>query len=113
MLIKTVTLSGKPITYSPLEALPFAVESALKQLNTKDTVYWCLHDTVTTASIHTTELPGGRWETQASGSVKIGKTDAATDRFFEPKMTSFTIHYRLGKNELGLPEAEVVSFKKA
>ncbi len=112
MLIKTVTLSGKAVTYSPKEALPFAVENALKQLNTKDEVFWCMHDSVTTTSIHTTELPGGGWEAQASGSVKIGKTHAATDRFFEPKTTNFTIHYRLGKNDLGLPEAEVVSFKK-
>lgn len=111
MLIKAVTRQGTAVPYSPEEALPFAVEYGTKRLSTSEKIYWVIRDSVKQDSIHYNQLPEGSWEAVAEGTAKIGHTVTAQDLFMEPKETKFKIHYRPGKDELGLPDIKVVLFE--
>ena len=111
MLIKAVTRQGNPVPYSPEEALPYAVEYGVKSMNTQERVYWVLKNTVQKDSIHYNNLPDGGWEAVAEGSASIGHTVTSTDAFMDAKNTKFKIHYKPGKDELGLPDIKIVSFE--
>lgn len=109
MLIKGVTKAGNPILYSPEESLPHAILQAIKAKNTLDMVYWIEKGSIKRDSFKSTVDKDGVWEAWAEGEVSIGKTCAKRDKFFLPKLSTFKVHYKMGKDEFGIPDIELGS----
>lgn len=110
MLIKQVTRKGEPVLYTPKESLPFAVEYGVKKKSTQERVYWVLKDSITEKQTQVIQS-GKEWEAVAEGSAKIGYTDSKTDRFYEAKPHTYKVRFKPKRDDLGLPDIEVVSFE--
>jgi hypothetical protein len=111
MIIKAVTKKGDVVPQTAEEALKPAIIAALKTKNTQEVVYWADPTGTAVDSFRTTNTgDNGTWEAWATGSTMVGKTTTKDDRFFDPKPHLFDVHYKLGKNDIGLPEVVVVSF---
>jgi hypothetical protein len=50
----------------------------------------------------------GVWEAWAEGTVNVGKTIGATDLFHKPVPHTFKLHYKLAKDEWGIPDIAIV-----
>lgn len=104
MLIKGVTRKGDAIAYSAEEALKAAVERVAKANNTLDVVYWIDNTSIVKSSFSSTNHADGTWEAWAEGTVNVGKTITRTDEFLQPVPHAFKVHYRLTKDDWGLPD---------
>lgn len=110
MLIKSIDRKGNAIPYSASEALVHAVARAAKSKNTLETVYWIDKPTVS-LDPSTFRSHAGKdrvWEAWAKGTVHIGHTVAKTGLFHQPKPHTFDIHYKLGKDEWGIPDIKIL-----
>lgn len=110
MLIKTISSKGAPIPYTPEEALPFAVEYGVRAMSDDVRVYWTVRESIKQGSIHYNKLPDGSWEAIADGSAHVGYSSTKDDRFHDAKPIKFKIQYKPTKDNLGLPDIQVVSF---
>lgn len=108
MLMKAVR-KGKGVPYTPLEAVEAAIKYATKAKNTKDCIYWIDRKSADVAEIKHITHEGGMWEAWIEGKVKIGRTETKSNKTFKPKLHTFKIHYKLGKNPIGLPDIEMGS----
>ena len=109
MLIKKITQKGKPIPYTPKEAIPFAVARSAKVKSTLAVVYWVDRRSIIVTSFKSgpTDTEGG-WEAWAEGTVAVGKTMASTGKFHVTKSHAFNTHYKSGKDDLGVPDIVVL-----
>lgn len=110
MLIKTISNRGDAIPYTPEESLPFAVEYGMRMKTDQKYVYWLVRQSIKLASIHFRKEALGSWEASANGTAMVGRTNIATDRFTTPKEYQFSIRYKPGKDNLGLPDIQVIEF---
>jgi hypothetical protein len=108
MLIKSMKGRGKPAIHSPEEALRFAIEYAVSGKSTKEKIFWVKKNDFKVSKQHSTVNKGG-WEAHAQGTLMLGHTVVATDKFHRPAEHNFVIHYKTAKDDLGLPDLEVVS----
>lgn len=116
--IKQAGLKGTPILFKPQELVGAAINTGMQFMSDSKTVYWVVKDSVQiapngfrsqdTIDQSNPKKPQKGWHAFASGSVKLGKTDTATDRFFEPRLYSFSVEYKSSKDDLGLPDIEVL-----
>lgn len=109
MLIKGTTRKGDPIPMDARGALKAAVERLCKAVNTLETVYWVDKRTIKETKFQSLVDKDGKWEAWAEGTANIGKTDAKTNHFHKPRPHTFKVHYRLAKDEWGIPDIEIVS----
>jgi hypothetical protein len=112
MLIKSVikqgNRGGEPVLYTAEECATFAVEYGVRSKNTLDTVYWVPRNSVKVDNVSSSKGDTGSWAAEATGTAMIGKTIAKTDEFFEPKLHSFHVKYKSSKDNLGLPDIQIV-----
>jgi hypothetical protein len=94
---------------TPEEALKPAVERACKALNTLETVYWVDRRTIKSTDVKSLLGKDKLWEAWAEGTAKIGKTITQTGgKFHVPKEHTFKIHYKLAKDEWGIPDIAII-----
>jgi hypothetical protein len=113
MIIKAVTAKGDAVPMTAEEAVGKAIVAALVTKNTTDMVFWA----DTTAAkinrpIRSMNHPDG-WEAWVTGEVPVGKTRTMDDQFFTPKPHTFAVHYKLAKDDLGMPSLKIVDFSMA
>lgn len=104
---------GDPILFTPHECLPKAIEYATSKKDGSEFIYWVRKGSLeeTSNSFKATEVDKeGNWVASSRGTVLLGKTHIAKDRFYEPKKYKYSIEYRSAKDHLGLPDIEVTSF---
>lgn len=108
MLIKGTTGKGDAIPLTAKEALKHAVGRLCKAVSTLDIVYWLDPRTVVETAFQSLADKDGVWQAWAEGTADIGYTDAKTNNFHVPTPHTFKLHYKLSKDEWGLPDIEVV-----
>lgn len=108
MLIKSITQKGDAVPLTAAEALRPAVTRACKACNTLDIIYWVDTRTVKETSLTSRADKDGVWEAWAEGTADIGKTITKTDEFIHPTPHTFKMHYKLSKDEWGIPDIEMV-----
>jgi hypothetical protein len=110
MLIKG-TKKGNAIPMDPKTAVKHAVGRACKVMNTLETVYWADSRTVklNPDGLKFMTDKDGVWEAWAEGTANIGKTVTKTGLFHKPRPHAFKLHYKLAKDEWGIPDIALMS----
>jgi hypothetical protein len=108
MLIKGTTKKGNAIPLGPREALKHAVGRLCKVVNTLENVYWVDHRTIKETAFQSLVDKDGIWEAWAEGTAAIGRTCTKTNNFHVPIPHTFKVHYKLSKDEWGIPDIAVV-----
>lgn len=110
MLIKGTDGKGNAVPLSPEEALKPAVGRACKALNTLEKVYCADARTIQgDGQVKSLMHQNGVWEAWAEGTANIGYVDTKTGHFHLPVPHTFKLHYRLAKDEWGLPDIEMAT----
>jgi len=116
MLIKKMardggTKKGVPVPYTAEEAVIFAVLYGLRVLKSEKKIYWAKKESLKIDEVHSTPFGKEGWRASAKGSILIGYTEITTDRFFEPKLHTFSVEYASSRDHLGLPDIKVSMFQ--
>jgi hypothetical protein len=113
MLIKTIDREGSAVPHAPAELVYAAVVKGLKQKNSPEWIYWAPKQAVRVeGKVESTTNPLDQtWQASATGECSIGKTSVRTEKFYDAKKCTFSVVYKSSKDELGLPDIEIVSFK--
>lgn len=109
MLIKGTDRKGNAIPMNAQESLAAAIGRACKALNTLERVY-CpdLRTVKVEGQVKSLVGKDGLWEAWAEGTADIGFENTKTGNFHHPAPHTFKIHYKLAKDEWGLPDLEMV-----
>lgn len=109
MLIKQVTKKGDAIPLSPQEALKPALQRALAAQSTAQKVLWLDGAVLIADSVQVTQGDGDLYEAVATGTCMVGHTITETDQFHNARPHSFRVHYRSAKDDIGVPDIDIVS----
>lgn len=113
MLIKGVTKKGNPVPFTARESLLPAVTRAVKNLPDADNVWWVEAGSLLMSDENFNVIVKdgeGNWGATCQGTIRLGRTEIKTDRFFVPVKKEFEIEYQNSKDNYGLPDIEITKF---
>lgn len=113
MLIKSVTKKGDAIAMSPEECLEAALIRAAEAESDGEYINWVVKGSLKPSSFnfHYTDKAKNQWEANSEGTVEIGRTEVASDRFFVARKINYKVQYNSVKDELGQHDIEVSSYE--
>ena len=109
MLVKTITPKGDAVAFQPEELLVPAINYGVRIMNTHDKVFYLREETVVQTGGNITQH-GDTWEALAEGVVNIGFVDAKTGMMHKARPHNYSIHYKPGKDSIGLPDIVLTAF---